>query len=62
MVLVPSDEFISRLPYGAIPNRQNIRGLSNVEINKYWTQTVQASHELGDCLQEMLESGTVQFS
>jgi hypothetical protein len=61
VVLAPSDEYISRLPNGVIPDRRNVRGLSPEEIHHYWTRTAQAGHELGDCLEHMLTSGVVHF-
>lgn len=61
VVLAPSDEYISRLPYGAIPDRRNVRGLSADEVYQYWTGTAEAGHELGEELYRMLETGIVQF-
>ena len=61
VVLAPSDEYVSRLPYGTIPDRKNGQKLGPEDLYQYWTQTADAGRELGDDLARMLEAGRVTF-
>tara|TARA_R110000787_G_scaffold89923_5_gene190376 strand:- start:94 stop:1149 length:1056 start_codon:yes stop_codon:yes gene_type:complete len=48
VMLVPSEEFIARLPYGKIPDRKDFIDLDASTRLKYWQSVLQASDCLAD--------------
>lgn len=48
VLLCPSEQFISTLPYGKIPDRSDFSNLQADERMKYWRQTIAASERLAD--------------
>ena len=61
VVIAPSEDYIARLPFGRIPDRRNGKGMTAEELHSYWMQVVEAGHQLGDDLNQMLERGSVEF-
>lgn len=54
VMLVPSEDFIARLPYGKIPCRKDFVNLSNEERETYWQTVLTATDELVRELAEAL--------
>ncbi len=61
LVLVsPSAEFVSKLPYGKIPDRNDFKMLGFEERVKYWETVVAESAKLGEAFLELVESGNIR--
>ena len=54
-MLAPTEEFIARLPYGKIPDRQDFVDLSNEEREKSWATVLTATDDLVAELHAALE-------
>lgn len=48
VLVAPSDEFVSNLPYGKIPDRKDFQNLSSQERIKYWTKVIAESDRLAE--------------
>ncbi|MBR9728378.1 alpha/beta hydrolase [Shewanella intestini] len=59
VILAPSAEFIAKLPYGKIPDREDFSQLPTDERIRYWMDTVNASQALADELHQLLSSGDI---
>ena len=59
LLIAPSDEFVSRLPGGKIPDRRDFYTLSDAERTSRWQQVADASAALGDELRELIATGRV---
>jgi hypothetical protein len=57
LLIAPSDAFVSALPGGKIPDRQDFYRLSERERIRRWQEVVGASARLGEELHELLETG-----
>jgi len=55
ILVSPSAEFVSRLPYGKIPDRQDFLKLSPAERLDAWQKCVNACEELADDFSEIIE-------
>lgn len=55
VMMVPSDEFIAKLPYGKIPDRHDISRLSHGERKRYWRTVVQETNALVEDFHNALE-------
>lgn len=58
LVLAPSRDFVSQLPYGKIPDRKDFENLDYDARADYWQKVLKASTALGDEFAEMVRSGT----
>jgi hypothetical protein len=59
LLLSPSEEFVSRLPYGKIPDRRDFENLDNDERIKYWRKVVVESERMADELRAVVERGEI---
>jgi len=50
IMLVPSDDFVAKLPYGKIPDRHDFLKLSDQERMAYWRKTIALTQTLADDL------------
>lgn len=48
LMLVPSDEFIAKLPFGKIPDRKDFETMPAQDRIKYWRTVMQESTKLGE--------------
>lgn len=48
LMVAPSPAFVSRLPYGKIPDRKDFETLDDERRMSYWQEVLEASRELGD--------------
>lgn len=57
-----SDEFVERLPFGKIPDRDDFRTFADDPERRvrYWQETVRLSESLGEQFLELLESGKLR--
>jgi hypothetical protein len=53
VMLVPSDEFVSSLPYGKIPDRKDFEDMPADQRIQYWQTVIAKSDQLGEAFQEM---------
>ncbi|MET4696544.1 patatin-like phospholipase family protein [Endozoicomonas lisbonensis] len=60
VVVSPSDEFVAKLPYGKIPDRNDFVNLSYKERVRYWSVVIQESQRLGDEFLEQVNSGRIR--
>ena len=60
LVVSPSDEFVAKLPYGKIPDRNDFVKLPYKERVRYWSVVIQESQRLGDEFLEQVNSGRVR--
>lgn len=61
LVLVhPSEAFVSKLPYGKIPDRTDFNTFSFDERVKYWKTVIEESDRLGDAFLEAIETGKIR--
>ncbi|WP_428613912.1 alpha/beta hydrolase [Shewanella sp.] len=59
LILAPSEDYVSQLPYGKLPDRNDFSRLSSEERIRYWQQAVQMSQVLADDLDKVLKSGDI---
>ncbi len=57
ILICPSAEFVSRLPFGKIPDRTDFRKMSQEQRMKSWRMAVAACRELADDLADVLDNG-----
>jgi hypothetical protein len=57
LLVCPSDEFVSRLPYGKIPDRSDFSMLDNDERIRYWRKVVAEGERMADEMRSVLDSG-----
>lgn len=57
LLLSPSAEFVARLPFGKIPDREDFSRLPDAERIRAWRQVVAESQRLGDEFRELLATG-----
>ncbi|MCO4320496.1 alpha/beta hydrolase [Aliidiomarina quisquiliarum] len=55
--IVPTQEFIDRLPYGKIPDRHDFANLAPEPRQKYWQQATDAGYEMAEQFANWLEKG-----
>ena len=55
LLLTPTPEFVSRLPYGKIPDRKDFLTLDADSRKAYWRTVVSESRRLGDAWLELVE-------
>ncbi|WP_371185814.1 patatin-like phospholipase family protein [Thalassotalea maritima] len=48
LVLSPTADFVGRLPYQKIPDREDFKHLNDEQRMRYWRQVISLSHELAD--------------
>ncbi|WP_448215382.1 patatin-like phospholipase family protein [Endozoicomonas sp. 2B-B] len=61
LVLVyPSESFVSKLPYGKIPDRTDFKTFSFDERVKYWQKVIKESDRLGGAFLEAIETGKIR--
>ena len=56
VMLVPSDEFISSLPYGKIPDRKDFEVMSSAQRIEYWQTVIAQSDILGEAFKDMCDN------
>lgn len=59
VMLVPSADFVSRLPYGKIPDRKDFEVLDDKSRIAYWQNVLQESDALGDYFFKLVRTGKV---
>lgn len=59
VMLVPSADFVARLPYGKIPDRKDFEVLDDSSRIAYWQTVLQKSDELGDYFLKLVRTGKV---
>ncbi|SET99226.1 patatin-like phospholipase family protein [Stigmatella erecta] len=57
LLLSPSEAFVSRLPHGKIPDREDFFRFGDAERIRNWNTVRQASAQLGEEFQELLATG-----
>ncbi|OED45580.1 hypothetical protein ACH42_04985 [Endozoicomonas sp. (ex Bugula neritina AB1)] len=60
VLISPSEEFISKLPYGKIPDREDFKNLSDSDRIKYWQTVVSHSMRLGSEFLELVSSESIK--
>jgi hypothetical protein len=60
IIIAPSKEFVSSLPYQKIPDRKDFKTFSNEERLKYWNKVIQENKKMGDDLSEVILSGKIR--
>jgi hypothetical protein len=48
LLVAPSPDWVSRLPYGKIPDRNDFKQLDDVSRQRYWRQVTAETTRLGD--------------
>ncbi|MFT2090683.1 patatin-like phospholipase family protein [Paraglaciecola sp. 2405UD69-4] len=59
VMLVPSDEFISQLPYAKIPDRKDFETMPALQRIPYWEGVINQSDKLGQEFAKLYESQTI---
>lgn len=57
LLVVPSREFVTSLPYGKIPDRDDFRKLDDQSRLRYWQRVLQESERLAEEFAALVESG-----
>jgi hypothetical protein len=57
LLLSPSEAFVSRLPHGRIPDREDFLRFGDAERIRQWNAVREASHQLGEEFRELLATG-----
>ena len=63
LLISPSAEYLQSLPLGRLPDRKDfvLKGLSDTERKKLWTQSVAESQRLGDEFLELIEKQHIEL-
>ncbi|GAC29467.1 patatin-like phospholipase family protein [Brumicola pallidula] len=59
VMLVPSQEFIAKLPYSKIPDRKDFQEMEAQQRIKYWLETIKQSDRLADAFLHYLQSDDI---
>ena len=59
VMLVPSEEFISQLPYSKIPDRKDFEDMPAGQRITYWQTVLSETNRLGDAFADMLQRGSI---
>ena len=59
VMIVPSDEFVSSLPYGKIPDRKDFETMPAEQRIDYWTKVIAESDRLADDLLHLINTDSV---
>jgi hypothetical protein len=59
LILAPTAEFLSTLPYGKLPDRSDFKHLSSEDRIEYWQQSLAMSYRLGDELNNVMVKGNI---
>ena len=61
VIVSPSRDFISKLPYGKIPDRNDFKyfGTDHAARRKYWMKAVNDSAEIADSFMDLVTSGKI---
>lgn len=62
VMLVPSHEFVAKLPYSKIPDRQDFKDMDADQRIKYWLETIKQSDRLAEDFLRHLESDDILSS
>ncbi|MDH7942398.1 patatin-like phospholipase family protein [Pseudohongiella sp. SYSU M77423] len=57
VLVTPTKQFVDRLPYGKIPDRDDFRRLSDAQRLKYWQTVLSESERLADSFRELVAMG-----
>ncbi|WP_062264112.1 hypothetical protein [Endozoicomonas arenosclerae] len=60
VLLSPSEGFVSKLPYGKIPDRTDFKTFSFDDRVKYWKQVIEESDRLGEAFLEAVTTGRIR--
>lgn len=62
LLLAPSPDFVSGLPYGRIPDRRDFNRMMGMDNERvaFWKTAVEKSRRLGDAFMEAVESGKIR--
>ena len=61
VMLVPSAEFIARLPYGKIPDREDFTQLDAAERIRYWKTVLAETERLADAFAQFIHAPQYKF-
>ncbi|MBQ4890657.1 alpha/beta hydrolase [Shewanella sp. MMG014] len=59
LVLTPSQEFISSLPYSKIPDREDFKQLSSDSRIAYWREALKRSEQLGEIFASIVDKQSI---
>ena len=59
LLMSPSEDFVSGLPFGKIPDRRDFENLDNDERIKYWRKVVAECERMADELRSVVEHGVI---
>ena len=54
-MLVPSEEFVSQLPYAKIPDRKDFENMPAEQRIPYWQSVISQSDALGEAFQALAD-------
>ncbi|GEQ98814.1 hypothetical protein JCM17844_24510 [Iodidimonas gelatinilytica] len=57
VLVAPSAEFVSRLPYGKIPDRKDFTTLETEDRIRYWRLVLDETERLSDAFETLIETG-----
>lgn len=60
LMLAPSDNFVAKLPYGKIPDRNDFRDLPAQERIKYWSTVIDESDRLADAFLDAAQKQSLE--
>ena len=62
LILAPSPEFIARLPYGCIPDRNDFVRFQGHDVERiaFWNEARQQGKRLADAFMENVLSGSIR--
>jgi hypothetical protein len=59
LVLAPSADYVAKLPYGKLPDREDFKHLSTASRMTYWRETVKRSESLASELAKIVANGNI---
>lgn len=59
LILAPSADYVAKLPYGKIPDREDFKHLSSASRMTYWRETVRWSESLASEFAKVLAKGNI---
>lgn len=59
LILTPSEEYLSSLPYGKLPDRSDFKHFSSDERMAYWYKAISMSEVLADEFADVMDKGSI---
>jgi hypothetical protein len=59
LLVAPSPDWVAKLPFGKIPDRNDFKHLKDAERQRYWRQVTAETARLGDAFLAAVDGGQI---